>query len=124
MSGGYLPPIPPRPPGWKPPIDPDDEISWPVGSPRLREFEILSQGTLMENVAMAKEPDWPGLVDEIEISESAGITVEQIDDEITVAIASVVCVHFQVTADQALKLSRALAVAADNAAKFLASTET
>jgi hypothetical protein len=78
----------------------------------------------MENVAMAKELDWPGLVDRIEISESAGITVEQIDDEITVAIASTVCVHFEVTADQALKLSRALAVAADNAAKFLASTET
>jgi hypothetical protein len=78
----------------------------------------------MENVLMAKELDWPGLVDRIEISESAGITVEQIDDEITVAIASVVCVHFEVTADQALKLSRALAVAADNAAKFLASTET
>ena len=78
----------------------------------------------MENVAMTKEFDWRGLVDEIEIGESAGITVEQIDDEITVAIASVVCVHFQVTADQALKLSRALAVAADNAAKFLASTDT
>ena len=31
---------------------------------------------------MAKELDWPGLVDRIEISESAGITVEQIDDEI------------------------------------------
>ena len=61
---------------------------------------------------MAEELDWPGLVDRIEISESAGITVEQIDDEITVAT------------DQALKLSRALAVAADNAAKFLASTET
>ena len=73
---------------------------------------------------MAKESDGRGLVDEIEIGESAAITVEQIDDEITVAIASVVCVHFQVTADQALKLSRALAVAADNAAKFLASTET
>ena len=78
----------------------------------------------MGSVAMAKEPDWPGLVDRIEISESAGITVEQIDDEITVAIASTVCVHFQVTADQALKLARALAVAADNAARFLASTET
>jgi hypothetical protein len=51
---------------------------------------------------MAKELDWRGLVDQIEISESAGITVEQIDDEITIAIASVVCVHFQVTADQAL----------------------
>jgi hypothetical protein len=82
------------------------------------------QGTLLESVAMAREPGWPGIVDEIEISESAAITVEQIDDEITVAIASVVCVHFQVTADQALKLSRALAVAADNAARYLAATET
>lgn len=65
-----------------------------------------------------------GRVEEIEINESAAIAVEQIDDEITVAVASVVCVHFQVTADQAFKLSRALAVAAENAAKFLASTET
>jgi hypothetical protein len=78
----------------------------------------------MESVVMAKESDWPGLVDNIEISESAAIAVEQIDDEITVAIASVVGVHFQITADQALKLSRALAVAAENAAKFPASTET
>jgi hypothetical protein len=73
---------------------------------------------------MAKEFDWPGLVDNIEISETAAIAVEQIDEEITVAIASVVGVHFQVTADQALRLSRALAVAAENASKFLASTET
>ena len=73
---------------------------------------------------MAKEPDDLGRVEEIEIDESAAITVEQIDDEITVAIASVVGVHFQVTADQALKLSRALAVAAENAAKFRASTTT
>jgi hypothetical protein len=73
---------------------------------------------------MAKESDWPGLVDNIEISETAAIAVEQIDEEITVAIASVVGVHFQVTAYQALKLSRALAWAAENAAKFLASTET
>jgi len=73
---------------------------------------------------MAKEVDWPGRVDEIEISESAAITVEQIDEEITAAIASAVCVHFQVTVDQALKLSRALAVAADNAAKYLSGTQT
>jgi hypothetical protein len=73
---------------------------------------------------MAREVDWPGRVDEIEISESAAITVEQIDEEITVAIASVVCVHFQLTVDQALKLSRALAVAADNAAKYLSGTQT
>jgi hypothetical protein len=72
---------------------------------------------------MSEERDWPGLIDEIEIGESAVISVEQIDDEITVAIASTVGVHFQVTADQALKLSRALAVAAENASKFLASTD-
>lgn len=41
------------------------------------------------------------------------------DDEITVTIARVVGVHFQLTADQAFKLSRALAVAAENAANFL-----
>ena len=58
------------------------------------------------------------------IHESAAITVEQTDDEIIVGVADVVCVYFQVTADQALRLSRALAVAAENAAKFLASTET
>jgi hypothetical protein len=65
-----------------------------------------------------------GRVAEIEIDESVGIAVEQVDDEITVAIAGIVCVHFDLTADQALKLSRALAVAAENASKFLASTET
>lgn len=73
---------------------------------------------------MVEELAAVGRVEEIEINESAAITVEQIDDEITVAIASVVGVHFQVTADQALRLSRALAVAAENAAKFLPSTET
>ncbi|QHO79413.1 hypothetical protein ACH79_40630 [Bradyrhizobium sp. CCBAU 051011] len=78
----------------------------------------------MESAGMAKEPDGLERVGEIEIDESAAITVEQIDDEITVAIASIVGVHFQVTADQALKLSRALAVAAESAAKFRASTET
>jgi hypothetical protein len=65
-----------------------------------------------------------GRIAEIEIDETAAITVEQIDDEITVGVASVLCVYFQVTADQALRLSRALAVAADNASKFLASGET
>lgn len=73
---------------------------------------------------MAKDLEAFGRLEEIEIDESAAIAVGQIDDEITVAIASVVCVHFQVTADQALKLSRSLAVAAENAAKFLASTQT
>ncbi|MDA9405911.1 MULTISPECIES: hypothetical protein [unclassified Bradyrhizobium] len=67
---------------------------------------------------MAQETGWPGLIDQIEIDESAAIAVEQIDDEITVAIASAVGVHFQLTAKQALRLSRALAVAAENAAKF------
>lgn len=73
---------------------------------------------------MAMELDAFGRVDEIEIGESAAIAVEQINDEITIAIAGVVCVHFQVTADQASKLSRALAVAAENAASFAGSTKT
>ncbi|MEY9880459.1 hypothetical protein [Bradyrhizobium sp. USDA 329] len=52
---------------------------------------------------MANEQnDYPGQIARIEIDESAAICVEQIDDEITIAIASVVGVHFQVTADQAL----------------------
>jgi hypothetical protein len=72
----------------------------------------------------AKELDVFGRIEEIAINESAAIAVEQIDDEITAAIAGVVCVHFQVTSDQAFKLPRALAVAAENAAKFLASAET
>lgn len=73
---------------------------------------------------MATESDWRGLVDEIEIGDTAGIAVEQIDDEITISIASVISVHFQVTTDQALKLSKALAEAAKNASEFLASAET
>ena len=76
------------------------------------------------SVVMAKELEAFGCVEQIEIGESAAIAVEQMDDEITVAIASVVCVHFQLTADQALKLCRALAMAAENAAKFLGATET
>ncbi len=60
----------------------------------------------------------------IEIDPSAAIVVEQIDDEITVVIASVACTHFQVTAEQALRLSRALAVAAENANKCLAEDGT
>ena len=67
---------------------------------------------------MTKEFDVFGRIAEIELCETAAITVEQIDDEITVVIAS------QVTADQALKLSWALALAAENAAKLLASAET
>jgi len=50
-----------------------------------------------------------------ELSDSAAVLVEQIQDEITVVIASVVNVHFEATADQALQLSRALAAAAANA---------
>ena len=74
---------------------------------------------------MANERDsYPGQIARIEIDESAAIGVEQIEDEITIVIASVVGVHFQVTADQAIELSRALAVAAGNAAKFRASTGT
>ncbi|WP_050385368.1 hypothetical protein [Bradyrhizobium pachyrhizi] len=66
---------------------------------------------------MSKEPDnYPGQIAQIELDESTAIAVEQIDDEITIVITSVVGVHFQVTADQALALSRALAVAAANAA--------
>ncbi|QOZ67180.1 hypothetical protein [Bradyrhizobium arachidis] len=68
--------------------------------------------------------DYPGRIAEIELNDSAAVCVEQIDDEITVSIASVVGVHFQVTADQALELSRALAVAADNAVKSRVSVET
>ncbi|MDU2924055.1 hypothetical protein, partial [Bradyrhizobium sp.] len=53
-----------------------------------------------------------GRVDEIEIDETAAVIVEQIEDEITVSIASVVSVYLQLTPEQAIKLSRALAVAA------------
>ncbi|MGY3610461.1 MULTISPECIES: hypothetical protein [unclassified Bradyrhizobium] len=74
---------------------------------------------------MANErDDFPGHIARIEIDESAAIAIEQIEDEITVVIASVIGVHFQVTADQALELSRALALAAANAAKFSASADT
>jgi len=66
---------------------------------------------------MADE-QYNGRIAEIELNESAAICVEQIEDEITIVIASVVGIHFQVTAEQALDLSRALAVAAENAAKF------
>lgn len=50
---------------------------------------------------------------------SAAIAVEQIDDEITVAIEGVVGVHFQVTSEQALKISNALTAAAKNASEIL-----
>jgi hypothetical protein len=64
-----------------------------------------------------------GRIDAIELDETVGIAVGQVDDEITVAIAGIICVHFELTAEQAARLSRALAVAAENAAKFLASDE-
>jgi hypothetical protein len=44
----------------------------------------------------------------------------EVDDEITIVIASFVCVQFHVTSDQARKLSRALAAAAENAETFVA----
>ncbi|WP_235884969.1 MULTISPECIES: hypothetical protein [Bradyrhizobium] len=51
---------------------------------------------------MENEPDdFIGRIAEIELDESAAIIIEQVDDEITLAIASIVGVHFQVTADQA-----------------------
>ncbi|PDT64904.1 hypothetical protein CO683_35270 [Bradyrhizobium ottawaense] len=71
-----------------------------------------------------EEYDYPGRIAEIEIDESAAVCVEQIDDEITVAIASIVGVHFQVTANQAREIARALTVAAENAEKYLASVKT
>lgn len=69
------------------------------------------------------EIPWADRVEHIEIDKSAAITVEQIEDEITVCINSVVGVHFQVTADQAFRLSRALAAAAENAKKADTSIE-
>jgi hypothetical protein len=66
----------------------------------------------MESASMEKDDLGRYIV---EISESAAISVEQIEDEITLVIASVVGVHIQVTAAQALQLSRALAAAAANA---------
>ena len=48
----------------------------------------------------------------VELNESAAIIVEQIEDEITVVIASVVGVDFALTPSQASDLSQALAAAA------------
>ncbi|WP_049810662.1 hypothetical protein [Bradyrhizobium japonicum] len=71
---------------------------------------------------MTNEPDdLIGRIAEIELNESAGICVEQMDDEITLVIASIVGVHFQVTVEQALELSRALAVSAEKARQSLLS---
>jgi hypothetical protein len=72
---------------------------------------------------MATELDVFGKIAEIELAETAAIVVEQVKDEITIVIASVVCSHFRVTADQAMELSRALAAAAENVQKFLASED-
>ncbi|MCP1765403.1 hypothetical protein [Bradyrhizobium japonicum] len=43
-----------------------------------------------------EQDDYPGQIARIELDESAAICIEQIDDEITIAIASVVGVHLQV----------------------------
>ncbi|MGY3347187.1 MULTISPECIES: hypothetical protein [unclassified Bradyrhizobium] len=65
-----------------------------------------------------------GRIAEIEIDKSAAIIIEQMDDEISIAIASVVGAHLQVTPGQARELSRSLAVAAENAENFRASAKT
>ncbi|CAL74419.1 hypothetical protein BRADO0476 [Bradyrhizobium sp. ORS 278] len=78
---------------------------------------------ILEKAAMPDELSVFGFVDEIEIEESAAVVVEQIDEEITVSIASVVSVNFQLTPEQTMELSRALAIAAEKAAEFLASDE-
>ncbi|MCP1915700.1 hypothetical protein J2R96_008180 [Bradyrhizobium elkanii] len=70
-----------------------------------------------------EQDDFMGQIAEIEIDESAAIAVEQAEDEITICINSVVGVYFQVTPDQALELSRALAIAAAKAAEYSASAE-
>lgn len=57
----------------------------------------------------------------IELNESAAIIVEQVEDEINVIVASVVGVDFQLTAGQAIELSRALAEAAANVTPCTAS---
>ena len=74
------------------------------------ELAEAAQGTgSMKGLSMEKD-DLGRYV--VELNESAAIIVEQIEDEITVVIASVVGVNFQITAAQALELSRALAAAA------------
>ncbi len=57
----------------------------------------------------------------IDLNESDAIIVEQVEDEIDVIIASVVGVDFQLTAGQAIELSRALAEAAANVTPSTAS---
>jgi hypothetical protein len=91
-----------------------------------KDLRYIVAGDFVEIVMVVSKEELDevfGRIDEIKLDETVGIAVEQVDDEITVAIAGIVCVHFQLTADQATRLSRGLAVAAENAAKFLASTE-
>jgi len=72
---------------------------------------------------MTNEPDvLLGRIAQIELNETAAICIEQMDDEITLVIASIVGVHFQVTVEQALELSRALAVSAEKARQSLLPT--
>lgn len=59
----------------------------------------------------------------IELNKTAAVLVEQIEDEITVVIASSVNVDFELTADQALQLSKALSAAAANAVAAAASAD-
>ncbi|WP_183714747.1 hypothetical protein [Bradyrhizobium sp. ERR14] len=74
---------------------------------------------------MAKEQDiCIERTTEIEIDKTAAVIVEQMDDEVTIAIVSVVGFQFQVTAGHARESSRSLAVAAENAEKFRASAKT
>ncbi|MDD1522418.1 MULTISPECIES: hypothetical protein [Bradyrhizobium] len=65
-----------------------------------------------------------GRTTEIKIDKTAAVIVQQMDDEISIAIVSVVGAQFQVTAGQARELSRSLAVAAENAEHFRASAKT
>jgi hypothetical protein len=59
----------------------------------------------------------------VELNETAAVLVEQIEDEITVVIASTVNVHFELTAEQVLQLSRAFAAAANAIEAASASTD-
>ena len=59
----------------------------------------------------------------IELNKTAAVLVEQVDEEITVVIASTASVYFEVTAEQALQPSRALAAAAADAAAAGASND-
>ncbi|MEY9463353.1 hypothetical protein [Bradyrhizobium ottawaense] len=56
-----------------------------------------------------------GRIAGIEFDKPGASTVEQMDDEISIAIGSVVGVYLQVTPGQARELSLSLALAAENA---------